>query len=435
MTTNYLFFSKRKKMTKILEYVKKKYYRRYAIYKKMNRIIGIFLPINYCSNHIEQFLNFPFIFPAVKKIILEILFTENKHDDRILNSVIEFSKDIDVKKYSKFFCYTCGDFLIRNRVYSKNTYQIIQKSIKRNPEITANFRAHDYIVQRYGYKSKKLKIIILRLKGKKIYGLLRKNEKAKLAILLYQHGYANLANKIIRVVGIKYIENAYSSMYLVHHGLKNKIVSIKTDSKYTQCDDIYINILKTRKLLEKFFIKHKDEICIIGNSPCELGLNKGAIIDSFKYPIRINNYSLDYPQDYGSKEYIWVRVANKEVNNLHIKNNQCCIIAGNNFAVKRKDSYQFLLPPYLNNSLYTVIPSHIFRYLISELGGLPSTGLAILYWIYQVSGPLSKEQVFGFSHISDADLFEQHYYANTVTIGTHRHRWIKEINLFNKIIK
>ncbi|WP_352072560.1 hypothetical protein [Escherichia coli] len=50
------------------------------------------------------------------------------------------------------------------------------------------------------------------------------------------------------------------------------------------------------------------------------------MIDSKKTVIRINNYTLDYPDDYGTKQDIWVRVANKEVSNKNLKKNNRLVI-------------------------------------------------------------------------------------------------------------
>lgn len=80
--------------------------------------------------------------------------------------------------------------------------------------------------------------------------------------------------------------------------------------------------------------------------------------------IRINNYTLDYPDDYGTKQDIWVRVANKEVSNKNLKNNRLVIFAANNFTIKRRDANKYFLAPQLLEMEYTVIPNHVYKSLI-----------------------------------------------------------------------
>ncbi|WP_409260188.1 hypothetical protein, partial [Pseudomonas sp. KCJK8806] len=158
-------------------------------------------------------------------------------------------------------------------------------------------------------------------------------------------------------------------------------------------------------------------------------------IDAKKLVIRINNYSLDYPEDYGSKEDVWVRVANNEVEHLRARRNKLTILAGNNFATKRKDAANYLLPLMLMRTEYTIIPSHVFQELIGKLEGLPSTGLALAYWIYKTIGPIPKEFLFGFSHLHEDANFKAHYFVDDEKAGVHLHQWDKEKRIFNQITR
>src|SRR5690606_30250496 len=159
------------------------------------------------------------------------------------------------------------------------------------------------------------------------------------------------------------------------------------------------------------------------------------LIDSKKLVIRINNYSLDHPEDYGTKQNIWVRVANSEILGSHARQNDLIVFAANNFATKRKDAATYFLPLALMNKEYTVIPSHIFQELIDKLGGLPSTGLATAYWIYKIIGPIPKQFLFGFSHLHEEADFKAHYFVDKDKAGTHLHQWDNEIRIFNQITR
>lgn len=364
---------------------------------------------------------------AKSLLALVILQTKNNSDqiDLVLDDYL--SKD---RKISKYLCYLLSNKLTNRRKYNSQTERLVLKSIAKNAEITANFRAHDFFTQVYGYKSPKLRIIIQRLKSRKIYPLLTKAEKCKLMILLFQHGKDEAARAMLKDVGYRFIENHYPSLYLINKLRRDKEISFF----FSQGSHIYRNVLKNRRRLEQHWRAHKKEICVIGNSPCELGTGNGPLINNYKYPIRINEYSLEYEQDYGKNEHTWIKVANQEVVSKNFNRNKFNIIASNNFVVKRRDAYAYLLPLDLSSNNYTVIPSYVFRDLIKILGGLPSTGLAVLYWVYSVVGPLSKEQVFGFSHFTQARDFKSHYYNDIGEIENHLHVWDEESILMQKMV-
>lgn len=413
-------------MKKINNFLNQLYQRRYKHYTAI--LIGC--PKFFSENFFLKICKKRYV-PNLFKTLLMCYFLARKNDNKIFLEFIDNYIDNSFNK-SKYLLYLLGDNLIRRRKYNKDTEKIILGAIEKNAEITANFRAHDFIVQYYGYKSKKLQIIIQRLKSKKIFPFLTKREKCRLLLLLFHHNYDEMAHDIAENdISYRYIENNYPSLYLISKLYPKRL---KPSFFYCQANDMYKKIIKQRKKIERFWKLNKEKLCIIGNSPCEINLYKGNIIDQYQYPIRINEYSLLYSQDYGKKEHSWVRVANNEIISDHYKSNSLVIIAANNFAVKRRDAYSYLLPFHLYDTEYTVIPSHIYRYLMKRLGGLPSTGIAILYWIYTIVGPLNKEQIFGFSHFQEDVNFTDHYYDDLTDIKNHLHEWHKERLLMQEMV-
>lgn len=350
---------------------------------------------------------------------------------------INETPDVNIYKYlSKFnlryINYALGDWLLKHRNYGEITEKHFQKAYHKNRDLNVNLRYSDYISQKYGYKSPKLKLIIARLSSIDVYRNLNNSQKMRLAIILYQAGKDTQANQILRRLGKAYIIKSTSSPYIYNKLLKHSVFS---DPYIRRGDEQYKAILKARKEFCRRILLASNDFCIVGNSPSEHGRNNGSVIDSKSLVIRINNYSLDYPDDYGTKQDVWVRVTNNEVTENHLRNNSLVIFAANNFAIKRKDAGCYLLPPYLMDKSYTIIPNHIYRALIDKLDGLPSTGLAIAYWIYTIIGKLPRESLFGFSHLYENADFKKHYYDDQVKIGTHLHEWDRERIIFNAIIK
>lgn len=73
-------------------------------------------------------------------------------------------------------------------------------------------------------------------------------------------------------------------------------------------EELYFSLKKFSANEQKFlsYIRGKS-IAVVGNSPCEIGLGKGKLIDEHDVVIRFNNYELNsnLSADYGAKEDVW----------------------------------------------------------------------------------------------------------------------------------
>lgn len=336
---------------------------------------------------------------------------------------------------NSFICYILGSFLLTNRCYTELTFSLLKKSVINNCEINANFRLVSYITQTQGFQAPLLLQYIKRLNGSKLRGYLNKKQLCLLFILSEQLSFPIHEDNINRLKN-KFNKKLDVSLYF------NRKVVLRSLFKYfndyqIQSSEMYLDILKYRSKMENFFKENKNNFCIVGNGPSEIGSNNGTKIDKYKIVIRINNYNLELPSDYGKKVDVWFRVANDEVDNTNLHNQNKVIFVGNNFAVKRVDAYKYTLSCKLANCEYTCVPSYIFRDLILKLNTLPSTGLVILYWIYKVTGKkIPRANLYGFSHLSipeNNSEFKSHYYKDNVLIKNHIHDFCSEIPIFMDI--
>lgn len=193
-------------------------------------------------------------------------------------------------------------------------------------------------------------------------------------------------------------------------------------------------------------ICNTNDFCVVGNSPCEIGKNQRAIIDSYKYVIRFNDFSLSptYTKDYGNKVNIWIRATNdqvitslKEKHAIIGKFDLVVLRAENDKNIKSREFYE------KNKINYCLMPAKLEAELFNKLGASPSTGLLFLYWIYKLNGEvkLNKKQVYGFSGFSEnvekKEDVSIHYFSNKASAGylLSKHISEQEIKFFLKLVK
>jgi len=366
--------------------------------------------------------------PVLKLIAGWMLLRMRSANQDVSEELYSYFKDSNLK----YVNYCLADWLLKHRDYSARTEYHFERAQERNREININFRYTDFVTQKYGYKSDKLKRIIKRLMSIEVKRNLTKSQKLRLAIILYHCSQAKAANEIVKGIGKNFLLNNTTSPYVFKRVYKYNIFS---SPYFERGAKIYDEILRGRQEFQRRLVSSRESFCLVGNAPTEIGTGNGSNIDAKDLVIRINDYSLNHVDDYGCKQDVWIRVANKEITQDHLSGSSLVVFAANNFAVKRKDAARYLLPPHLMGKEYTVIPSHIYRELIARLDGLPSTGLVIAYWIYTIIGKISRDSLFGFSHLVESSDFKAHYYADQIEIGTHLHEWEKERLIFNQITK
>ncbi len=179
---------------------------------------------------------------------------------------------------------------------------------------------------------------------------------------------------------------------------------------------------------------HRNSLCIVGNSPCELGSNNGAKIDAYDLVIRFNNFSVEKPfeKDYGTKTNIWVRSSpGSDVKNRDISGFGLIMFSGN-FPHYR--GQWKLHKDYAKTKQVEFFPSAIWHELIEQLQAPPSAGLLTLYTIFKQIGPIPRGNIFGFSPGQQISEESNAHYFDAANPGI-RHNWRKEQEILESISK
>lgn len=183
-------------------------------------------------------------------------------------------------------------------------------------------------------------------------------------------------------------------------------------------------------------------IAIVGNGPSEIGKSKGKEIDSHDIVIRFNNYRTDgFEADYGSKTDIWARGS------------------GGNDVIDRKQKYQLVtweadythwrvLYDYLDIMYRQVKGGQLiynFDYdchlSLRNASGIdfPTTGLVLIWDIYQKLGSLDNVDFYGFSFCQDMpDRYATHYFNDRTKeeaiMRSEVHRIDKEAEFLKRLV-
>ena len=160
-------------------------------------------------------------------------------------------------------------------------------------------------------------------------------------------------------------------------------------------------------------------IGIVGNGASELERANGGKIENFDYVFRFNNYSLDqvYVKDYGKKTDAWVTCLAHDVKIPAILPPMCfcpfpVLSIDSHFSVRYPIAMAF--PPTFRSQIH-IVPESLFSGLV-QYNVNPSSGLAMLYWIYRENGrSLSGVKLFGFSFFQEI----KHHYFDDYNQCTH----------------
>ena len=155
-----------------------------------------------------------------------------------------------------------------------------------------------------------------------------------------------------------------------------------------------------------------ENYCIVGNAPCEMGKGEGKKIDEYQNIFRFNNFKLEgFEMDYGSRTTHWVcnfandiqiRPFNEETTIL------CPLPLDHKVHLDRYNSTnKYHL--YANYNRIEFIPVNVFEELKKHIVN-PSSGIALLYWIYKETGKLETGRIKGFSFFNT---LEAHHYFDT----------------------
>lgn len=195
------------------------------------------------------------------------------------------------------------------------------------------------------------------------------------------------------------------------------------------------NLLKLKKLLSDTSLR----VAVVGNSPCELGLGKGAEIDSHDVVIRFNHFDVTPPFDidYGKKTTVVFSIYHEENSRQ-----RACYVEPGGFWV-----YAALIQGYCSSDgdwthctsileegvINPTILDHQYRLEFTKrFGHLTSTGLYVTAWLKSLRGHLDRSSFYGFSFVDQVGVGQRaHYFDNEA--ASQAHDWNREAEYFEFI--
>lgn len=244
--------------------------------------------------------------------------------------------------------------------------------------------------------------------------------------------------KIIDLLGKDYIDilmNDIHQINLCSFLFENIEPSEVQTHKSELVSKIKKNVNETVISFENYIKGNIDKVCIVGNSPVELGKKRGHLIDGFEYIIRFNDYSVFHPYsvDYGTKTNVWTRMPK----NMGVEEKRgsfdLVIVTGSNPLTRIEDGLEVFNTMSEKYGQVAVVPFDIYKALFRLLGSAPSSGMQVIYWIYCLTGEISKEQIFGFELIDQLPGKDAQYKPQDSRVV--RHNWFNERKLFNELVK
>jgi hypothetical protein len=179
--------------------------------------------------------------------------------------------------------------------------------------------------------------------------------------------------------------------------------------------------------------RHDVRVAVVGNSPCELGLGRGADIDSHDIVFRMNRFSTEsaFAADYGRKtDMVITTHRDDELTQLldvlprettilikrGLSPHHCSLSAAEQQAIKAGRNL-VLIPEVLHGPMWRT------------LGGPASTGLFLTSVLHALRGPLPRSSFFGFSFVDQlVSGVSAHYFEKSK--ASELHDWRKEAEVF-----
>ncbi|ELN8667657.1 glycosyltransferase family 29 protein [Escherichia coli] len=200
--------------------------------------------------------------------------------------------------------------------------------------------------------------------------------------------------------------------------------------------EVFLLLRKNEWEFENYIRDHLDNVCLVGNSPIELGKNKGEKIDSVDKVVRFNGAVVDYPYclDYGRKTNILVinpRYYETQRNNKYdldfIIISDGNLYSSKNIIYKVHDLFQF-------TDKVCFMPKRHDLTLTQNIEASPSSGLKLIHWIYNIMGSLDRNNLFGFS-LNDQGHGIATSYSTGRRVGLNTiHDWDKEKAFLDSMI-
>lgn len=138
-------------------------------------------------------------------------------------------------------------------------------------------------------------------------------------------------------------------------------------------------------------------VAVVGNSPCEIGKNKGKEIDQHDIVIRFNDFKIseEFKADYGKRTHIWVRGTNDKLV-YTMEDKKKILLSFKGIFIRAFDKRNAEFRKYCEE--HQIKPYHYPRRfeaaLTKKLGHIPSTGLLTIFILHVFQVPFD---LYGFS--------------------------------------
>jgi len=152
-------------------------------------------------------------------------------------------------------------------------------------------------------------------------------------------------------------------------------------------------------------------VAIVGNSPCLMNKKQGELIDSFDIVIRFNNYKItdDLKAYTGTKQNVWSTSFYVDIPiRSEVYEHVICPypITTEKWHKYRNYADKKSLEKYTNAK---IIPLEYFDELVKYVP-VPSSGIAVLYWLFREGVKITEDNVFGFNFFSLINTIPNHYF-------------------------
>ncbi|MNJ36874.1 Glycosyltransferase family 29 (sialyltransferase) [compost metagenome] len=211
-----------------------------------------------------------------------------------------------------------------------------------------------------------------------------------------------------------------------------------SDLPVQQDHDLYLSLSRNEWEFEKYLLENSHSLAVVGNSPVEASKRKGRAIDAHNKVLRFNSAITDYPHclDYGKNTNLLITNPRYYETQRNKKHDLDFIIISDGNLFSTKDLFHKFndLTQYADR--ICLIPRKIDLQLTQKISASPSSGLKFLTWLYEVTGPVRQDSLFGFS-LTDQAHGVATSYANGRKVGLNTiHNWSSEkIHLEEVLLK
>ena len=199
--------------------------------------------------------------------------------------------------------------------------------------------------------------------------------------------------------------------------------------------ELYDKIQRDTAALLEMLKDNRRSLAVVGNSPCEIGLGRGQIIDAHDLVARFNVFSTreEFAVDYGTKCNIHVRSLPEDEDANEFSMVSDTILLSRADLIYRNRDWKNVLQLACSGAKLSAFPTGFHQGLYKKLGGTPSSGIAFCALVKQERGALLRLSCFGFAFVDQigAKRTSAHYFRHARP--SFKHQWKREKEMFDEL--